>query len=183
MRRLTAILATIMIVLLSLVPTLGAYAAKDSSNRLYIVSENGLTVNLRSRPNGSFVAHLGVGKPVTKIGDSGNGWTRVSALVDGETVKGYVMNTFLSKDDPSEAPQTFKKVRRFVVTAAPSKGEDGHVNLRREPDANSTCLRYLHNGDKLKVLEESNAWYKVRTADKAEGYVVKAFTDKFAVKL
>lgn len=157
----------------------GSGNSKDG--QYYIVSENGRYVNFRSSPDGALITRLGVGKPVTKISDTGNGWMKVSALVDGETLKGYVMIDYLSLQDPTELPQTFEKVNRFKVTVTPSKGENGHVNLRAEATAYSTCLRYLQKDDVVTVLEESNAWYKVRTADGATGYVVKAFVDKFAL--
>lgn len=181
MKRFVASLAAIVISLLSLVPMLGA-CAESSKTRLYIATENGLTVNLRSRPEGSLITRLGVGKPVTLISDGGEGWTKISVLVDGESLKGYVMSEFLSDADPSEAPQIFEKVKRFKAAVAPSNGENGHANLRAEPTVNSTCLRYLQKDDVVTVIEESNAWYKVRTADGATGYLVKAFVDKFALK-
>lgn len=181
MKKFTAILAFLVISVLSLVPMMGACADQGSETRLYIVSENGLTVNLRSSPNGSLVSRLGVGKPVTLLSDRGDGWTRISVLSDGETLKGYVMTEFLSGEDPTEIPQTFEKVNRFKAVITPSRGEAGHVNLRAEATVHSTCLRYLQKDDVVTVIEESNAWYKVRTADGTTGYVVKAFVDKFAL--
>lgn len=177
MKRFTAILAVLMIAILSILPMTGAMAESRSAD-MYIVAENGKTVNLRSTPNGSVLTRLGVGKPVTMICDAGNGWLKVSARVDGQTVKGYVKNEFLSMDDPTEAPQAFEKVNRFKVTVTPSNGDNGHVNLRADATVNSTCLRYLHKGDVLTVVAESNAWYQVRTAAGVNGYVVKAFVTK-----
>ncbi|MCQ2457682.1 MAG: SH3 domain-containing protein [Clostridia bacterium] len=178
MKKFTAILAVLMLTLSVLVPLTGACAGDDEAIQYYIVTENGLTVNLRSRPEGSLITRLGVGKPVTLISDDGSGWTKISAKVDGEILKGYVMSEFLTDVDPTELPQTFEDVRRFTVTVSPSKGEDGHINLRSEPTVNSVCLRYLHKDDVLTVIAESNAWYKVRTALGTTGYVVKAFVTK-----
>lgn len=178
MKKFAVTLLALMIAVISLMPVTGAFADGGSKTQLYIVSENGRTVNLRSSPAGSLITRLGVGKPVTLISDDGSGWIRVSAKVDGETLKGYVMSEFLSEEDPTETEQTFVRVTHIHVTVSPSKGDDGHVNLRSKPTVNSTCLRYLQNGDVLTVLEESNAWYKVRTAAGATGYVVKAFVIK-----
>lgn len=178
MKKFTAILVILMLTVLSLAPVSGACADSDTDTRYYIVSENGKTVNLRSRPNGSLITRLGVGKPVTLISDAGDGWMKVSVKADGEILKGYVMSDYLSDEDPTEVPQTFVTVRRFTVTVAPSKGEAGHVNLRAEATVNSTCLRYLHKDDELTVIAESNAWYRVRTAAGTTGYVVKAFVVK-----
>ncbi|MDO5435123.1 MAG: SH3 domain-containing protein [Clostridia bacterium] len=178
MKKSTAILLLMIITLLSAVPFTGACAGDDEITRYYIVTENGLTVNMRSRPEGSLITRLGVGKPVTLISDAGNGWTKISAKVDGEIVTGYVMSEFLTDEDPTELPQTFEDVRRFTVTVSPSKGEDGHINLRSGPTVESVCLRYLHKDDVLTVIAESNAWYKVRTAAGTTGYVVKAFVTK-----
>ena len=169
------------LILLLAVMTVTPLAQAEIGEHYYISTENGKTVNLRSRPEGSLITRLGVGKTVTLLSDEENGWVKVSALVDGETVKGYVMSEYLSAEDPSEVPQVFEKVSRFQVLITPSKGDAGHVNLRKEPTAQSTCLRYLEKDDVVTVLEESNAWYKVRTSDGATGYVVKAFVDKFAL--
>ena len=158
--------------------TMTGAMAESNNTKLYIVAENGKSVNLRSNPNGSVIDRLGVGKPVTMIADLDNGWTKVSTKVDGKTVKGYVMNEFLSYEDPTVAPQYFVKVNRFKVTVAPSSGASGHVNLRADASVNSTCLRYLQKGDVLTVIAESNAWYQVRTAAGVNGYVVKAFVTK-----
>ena len=178
MKRIIAILAVLMIAILTILPMTGAMAESMNNDNLYIVSENGKTVNLRNKPNGTVITRLGVGKPVTLFGDEGNGWTEVNTKVDGKTVKGYVMTQFLSDEDPAEAPQYFTKVDRFKVTVAPSSGESGHVNLRAEATVHSTCLRYLQKGDVLTVIAESNAWYQVRTAAGTTGYVVKAFVNK-----
>lgn len=181
MKKFAAILTFLVISVLSLVPVMGACADQGSETRLYIVSENGLTVNFRSSPNGSLITRLGVGKPVTLLSDNADGWTGISVLVDGKTLKGYVMTEFLSGEDPTETPQTFEKISRFKALVTPSKGEAGHVNLRAQATVDSTCLRYLQKDDVVTVMEESNAWYKVRTADGTTGYVVKAFVDKFAL--
>ena len=177
MKRFTAILAALMIAILAIIPMTGAMAESNNSP-LYIVAENGKTVNMRNNPNGSVIARLGVGKPVTMISDLGNGWTKVSAKVEGKTMKGYVVNEFLSKKDPTEAPQNFVKVNHFKVTVTPSNGANGHVNLRAKATVNSTCLRYLQKDEVLTVIAESNAWYQVRTAAGTNGYVVKAFVTK-----
>lgn len=178
MKKILTAALIMMIALLSVIPVIGVYADGSADAQYYIVSENGRTVNLRSSPAGSLVTRLGVGKPVTLIDDAGNGWIKVSAKVDGEILKGYVMSEFLSDEDPTEIEQTFVKVSRFNVTVSPSKGDEGHVNLRSDATVNSVCLRYLQKDDVLTVIEESNAWYKVRTAAGTTGYVVKAFVTK-----
>lgn len=178
MKRTLSILTLLVITLLAVISMTAALADSDPDTRYYVVSGDGKTVNLRSSPAGSLITRLGVGKPVTLVSDNGNGWMKVSVKLDGETVKGYIMNEFLSQEDPTEVEQTFTKVSRFQVFVAPSKGEDGHINLRSEATVNSTCLRYLHKDDVLTVIEESNAWYRVRTAAGTTGYVVKAFVTK-----
>lgn len=179
MKKFVSILAVLMLAVLTLVPVTGAFAGGSDDTQCYIVADNGKYVNLRSRPNGSLVARLGVGKPVTLISDDGSGWVMISAKVDGETVKGYVMSEYVGYDDPTEDEQIFVRVNRFQVAVTPSKGENGHVNLRSRASADSTCLRYLYKDDVLTVLEESNAWYKVRTEAGTVGYVVKAFVTKW----
>lgn len=178
MKKAVALLTTLVITMLAMIPITVACAGNNYTTQYYVVSENGKTVNLRNRPDGSRITRLGVGKPVTLINDTGNGWMKVSVKVDGEILKGYIMNEFLSQEDPTEADQTFVKVNRFKVLVAPSKGKEGHVNLRAKATVDSTCLRYLRKDDVLTVIAESNAWYQVRTTADTTGYVVKAFVTK-----
>ena len=87
MKKFSVILLALVLALLAIVPVTAA-CADEIETQYYIVSENGKTVNLRSRPEGSLITRLGVGKPVTLISDDGNGWVKVSAKVDGAIVKG-----------------------------------------------------------------------------------------------
>lgn len=178
MKKFLAILAVLVLSMLAIVPLTVACADDDIITQYYVDTEDGKTVNLRSRPDGSLLTRLGVGKPVTLIEDLGNGWTKVSVKANGEKLNGYIMSEFLSPMDPTEEEQTFVKVNRFKVYVTPSKGEFGHINLRSEASADSTCLRYLHQGDELTVIAESHAWYQVRTVAGTTGYVVKGFVSK-----
>lgn len=175
MKKFVCILAAVIFAILAIVPASFA----ESNNTRYIVADNGKTVNLRKAPNGTVIAHLGVGKVVTVLENNGD-WKKVSVLVEGVTKKGYVKSEFLSRNDPSLAPQYFHKTS-LTVRVTPSKGINGHVNLRADANTQSTIRAYLEDGELLTVLAESNAWYKVRTENGVTGYVVKAFVDKFNV--
>jgi len=47
----------------------------------------------------------------------------------------------------------------------------GQANIRTEATVESKIVVTLQIGDKLKVLEESRRWYKVRLPDKREGWI------------
>ena len=46
-----------------------------------------------------------------------------------------------------------------------------NLNMRAKPMANSDIIKKLKKGTKLTLLEKASGWYKVRDADKAEGWV------------
>lgn len=50
----------------------------------------------------------------------------------------------------------------------------GQANIRTEATVESKIVVTLSQGDKLKVLEESRRWYKVRLPDKKTGWVHKS---------
>lgn len=50
----------------------------------------------------------------------------------------------------------------------------GQANIRSAATVESKIVVTLQRGDKLKVLEESRSWYKVRLSDKRIGWVHKS---------
>ncbi len=50
----------------------------------------------------------------------------------------------------------------------------GQANIRSAATIESKIVITLKQGDRLKVLEESRNWYKVRLPDKREGWIHKS---------
>jgi N-acetylmuramoyl-L-alanine amidase len=50
----------------------------------------------------------------------------------------------------------------------------GQANIRSAATVDSKIVVTLKQGDKLKVLEKSRSWYKVRLSDKRIGWVHKS---------
>lgn len=67
--------------------------------------------------------------------------------------------------DPNGTPEG---ERSAVITSAFTGGT---ANLREGPGTPYKILGVLKRGDRVTVIEESDGWYLVRTADNIEGYV------------
>ena len=50
----------------------------------------------------------------------------------------------------------------------------GQANIRSEATVESKIVITLRQGDRLKVLEESRNWYKVKLPDKRTGWIHKS---------
>ncbi len=179
MKKFAVMMMALMLAILAIIPV--TFASAESANKtVYVATYDGKMLNLRAEPNtdARVIIKMGNGKPLTIIEDVNAVWMKVSTKYNGKIVKGYVMKTFVQETDPALDPQDFVKVNRFKVTVAPSNGETGHVNLRAKATLSSTILAYLHKGDVLTVVAESNAYYQVRTANGINGYVVKSCVNK-----
>ena len=176
MKKFVAILAAVLLAVLAIVPMAGA-----SGTQMYVYAATGTPVAMRSTMDSSaennVVCTLGNAKPVTVMSRSGS-WAKVQATVGGKNRTGYVPTAYLTSVNPTETAQKFTEVTPFNVRVTPSHGAHGFVNLRSSDSTASSQIVKLHQGDRLTVLAESNAWYLVNTASGRTGYVVKAFTTK-----
>ena len=180
MKKFAVMMIALMLAILAIVPVTFASAEAARNDLMYVSCPDGKMLNLRAEPNTNsrVLARMGNGKTLTVLGRANASWLKVSVRIDGKTVKGYVNDFYVSANDPALAPQEFHTVTRFKVTAAPSNGAGGHVNLRAKASTSSTILAYLYKGDVLTVIAESNAYYQVRTANGVTGYVVKCCVNK-----
>lgn len=51
--------------------------------------------------------------------------------------------------------------------------KDGWVNLRLEPNVNSTVMARILNGTNLEILDKTENWFKVSTESGRVGYIFK----------
>ena len=88
-----------------------------------------------------------------------NGWCKIRS---GE-VSGYVKAEYLLTGDAAVA-----KAQEFLTETATAK--TSNLNVRKEPNTNSSVLIQIGEGEKLEVLEQLDGWVKV-SVDSDEGYV------------
>ena len=185
-------LALAAILLAALIPA----ALVDSERTMYVYTENGKTLNVRSAPvvADNIVAQAKYGEPVTVIDTSANGWSTIWWQdMNGEFHYYYVQSRFLVNYKPSAKPSTnptpapssasdaskalsdmnkefaaAKKVSPYTVVARPSRAS-GWVNLRWAPTTEAERIATCPQGKELTVLVEMKNWYQVQ--DPATGMI------------
>lgn len=175
MKKFVAVFAAVLFAILAIVPM--SIASADS-NRMYVTS-NGSAVRLRSLPNdkSKIVTSFNVGRPVEVLGYNGD-WAEIRVEVSGKYVYGYMMDKYLTANDPATADQHFKAVKKaFTVTARPASGH-GIVSVWKTTNKHGHKLFDLRNGERVTVLAQSKAWYKVMDANGVIGFMAKAYAIK-----
>ncbi len=121
--------------------------------------------NVRTAPttDGEIIGRMYPGAIATAI-SSENGWTKI---VSGN-VEGYILSDFLKfGQDAVDYADEFYKTHYRVVSNT--------LNLRSEPNTNSTIKAQLFTNASLVLLEKtSDGWFKIRwegSASSVEGYV------------
>ncbi|MBR6028429.1 MAG: SH3 domain-containing protein [Clostridia bacterium] len=188
----------------AMVASLIPLASANGTSIMYVKTENGKSVNVRSSPNlgDNIIGTAPYGHEVlTDWSYAGNdGWTRV---VWGSLGDGYIMSRFLvsSKPEPYRAPtnqqteaedekkkldaelKSEKTVAEpFYIAARPARAS-GWVNFRTGPSVATTRIRTLPDGKELIVIGETSKWYKARDPETDKvGYISKRYTSKLAKK-
>jgi peptidoglycan hydrolase-like protein with peptidoglycan-binding domain len=85
------------------------------------------------------------------------------AVVDWQLENGYTPNGEISEDQLSVLLRQTPVPGAIVNRGKPAcvKATDG-LTLRSEPNAKSKQLDILRNGTIVRVLDETNGWYKIR---------------------
>lgn len=81
---------------------------------------------------------------------------KIKVIVEGEE------EIAITNDEPDEVEETYIKVT----------SEQG-LNIRQKPNIESERIGVLYYGDEVKILEESEQWYRIE-----QGYVYKEYTIK-----
>lgn len=81
---------------------------------------------------------------------------KIKVVVEGEE------EIAITNDDPEEVEEMYIKVT----------SEQG-LNIRQEPNIESERIGVLYYGEEVKILEESEQWYRIE-----QGYVYKEYTIK-----
>ena len=164
--------------------------AASSSWTMYVYTDNGKTLNVRSDPatGNNVIGRLNYGAAVSVRMTMASGW----ACIDYPSGMGgvaYVQSRFLvssrpgsgsgsgsgSSVDTSQAIvamnaefRSARKVSPYTIIARPSRAS-GWVNLRWAPSMSTEVITTCRQGKELTVLAELNNWYQVE--DPATGLI------------
>lgn len=103
------------------------------------------------------------------------------------TLPAALSRHFLATPGPAATPTPRPTLIPLSATPGPGQflvkvtniGVNSYLNLRSEPNTQSTVLRQLFYGQELLVVKELEGWYKVKAGDE-EGYVMRDFVVKTA---
>ena len=176
----------------------------DWPKTMYVYTENGGTLNVRSEPivkSGNVIGKLDYGAEVIVEGYVvvNTDWS-VIRYKKGPDGLGYVMNRFLVDKKPGKSKkqkeaeqkareekqmneqlataETFEKPFMAVVRAARTSG---WINFRNGPGTAAQKIGVLEDGHELKVIGMTNDWYQVvDLATGTTGYVHKNYVSPVA---
>ena len=142
------------------VPTPGGYT-------VWVTSQNGKGVNLRSGPSKSYsaIGFYGVGTAATMI-SAGAQWSYIQ--VGNRT--GYMMSQFLTSSAPAPVPVPPTPVGGAYVVSGNGKS----VNLRTGPGKNYPVIRSYAVGTPLTIITKGADWCFIHISG-SYGYMMTAF--------
>ena len=121
-------------------------------------------VNVRTEPNtdSAIVGKIynGAVAQILSIAGEEDDWFQI---VSGN-VEGYIKAEFFLYGDAAVAVIDDYVTRYATVLA-------DRLNVRKEPDIESSRIGYIDKGEKVKMLENLGEWLKVQYTDKSTGYV------------
>ena len=127
-------------------------STSKSGTPIYIVSDNGKSINVRTGPGTDYpvLEPVPSGTKATLL-ESGNTWSKVKT----DDITGFVKTEYLTKEKPTETPKD-KPVTRYVqsVNSAP-------VNMRQKATRSSEVVAELVTGTEVKVLSTSGNWSEI----------------------
>jgi len=114
-------------------------------------------VNIRSSPSieSSIISTLKLGEYVNIV-DNNDEWYSIQ-LTDGKL--GWVYNDLIVELDPN-----IDLIRKGMIS-------EDIINVREEPNQNSTILANLNKGDEITIIEQSAEWSKIAITDEIVGWV------------
>jgi len=193
----------LMLVLALLVMTASAVMAESQGTKMYVYTENGKGLNVRSSMSTSennIVDSLPYGAEVFAYGSPKAGWTYIE--YGNKLGPRYVMSRYLVKNkpapynpspDPTPDPKNFdtreattveqvntllasvKTVTPYTVTVRPTRSS-GWVYLRWIPSRHSTQIATFAANYELTVIAELKDWYQVEDpATGKVGFIYKSY--------
>jgi uncharacterized protein YgiM (DUF1202 family) len=132
-------------------------AGSGTSSSIAVVQNPAGTrfLNLRAQP--SYTAEvLDIfynGEVCTVLSRQTDGWVYVTAVKNGQTLRGYFRTEYLSFTGGSAGSAT--------VNTSVNGGTGGSLNLRSAPSTNASVVRQIPNGASVNVLLKGNSWWAI----------------------
>ena len=148
-------------------------AATASANTLFVTTQNGKTVNMRSGAGTKYriLMRIPNGRAVETDEElDRNGWM----LCTYEGRQGYISGQYLS-----EVPGTINgyAVSGYMATVKPAK-TGGYVNFREKPNKSAKVIFKCYEGEEMLVLRSNGIWslvYDTGSCDR--GFVQSSFLE------
>ena len=195
MKKIIGLILTVMM----LVTAASAALAESQGTEMYVYTENGKGLTVRSTMNttdNNFVDSLPYGSKVFAYGSPKPGWTYIE--FGGKS--GYVMSRFLVKSKPAPhdaGPATnsgsfdtkaavsveqintlvasAKAVTPYSVTVRPTRSS-GWVYMRWLPSRNAAQMAVFGANHQLTVIAELKDWYQVQDPETGKvGFIYKSY--------
>lgn len=93
--------------------------------------------------------------------------TGVAALITASV--GLYEKLYTVQQEVYSVPKEQKTKREYGIV----DDKDGWVNLRMEPNINSTVIAKILNGTNLEIVDKTGNWFKVCTESGRFGYIFK----------
>ena len=177
---------------------------KEYPKTMYVYTDNGGTLNVRSEPFGNrnnVIGQLEYGDKVTVISPVivNTDWS-VIKYKKGKDGVGYVMTRYLVNKRPKDVEKrakerqekkdkeelnrqlkSYKQVKNAIYIAVRAPRVSSWVNFRVGPGVAADRIASLPDGRKLKVIGETTSWYQAEDLETGKtGYVSKNFVTVIA---
>ncbi len=137
----------------------------EFENKLMANVTDYMNIRAEADENSEAVGKLPQGA-VAEVLEQGESWTKIQS----GSVTGYVKNEFVvfGDDAGDYAEANCDKIATVTTTT---------LKVREEPNAESTCLTMIPEGESYEVLECAEGWTKILISEEFTGYVSNEFID------
>ncbi len=197
MKKLIAMLAVIVLLMTALVPIASAQVGNLGLGKMFVYTEDGRTLNVRSSPDtgNNIIGHLPYGAEVNVVAFDGN-WARISYLGGPAWVQSRFLQWYAPgprpapqpTPTPKPAPQPTPDTDRMneelrsetgipqTIVQIQASRPTGWVNMRKNPSTATTRVQTCTDGAQLTAFAETLNWYHVTDpATGNSGYILKKF--------
>ena len=132
----------------------------------YVKSPNSMPVNVRedAGKDSKVTAKLVTGTEVT-VTEVGEEW--IGIRVQGSGEEGYVLASFLTRDNPYEESTGKNSGIVYLVSE-----NDGSINIREKADKTSKLVDQVPSGTQAELISAGSVWSKIQTDEGITGFVI-----------
>ena len=132
----------------------------------YVKSPNSMPVNVRedAGKDSKVTAKLVTGTEVT-VTEVGEEW--IGIRVQGSGEEGYVLASFLTRDNPYEEFTGKNSGIVYLVSE-----NDGSINIREKADKTSKLVDQVPSGTQAELISAGSVWSKIQTDEGITGFVI-----------